>query len=63
MAKSVRLNEWEQEELRKKAVEVNQKLIKIGKQPLRDSELVHEILKQTIGLVEVSTKGELIIIT
>ena len=44
MAMTVRLNDWEQEEIRKKAVEINKKLIKEGKQPVRHSQLVHQIL-------------------
>ena len=45
MAKTVRLSEDEQERLRKKAVELNKKLMEKNKQPLRDSELVHAVLE------------------
>lgn len=57
MAVTVRLNDKEQESLRKKAVELNKILIQKGMQPVRDSELVHIILEQCIDLVEVNTNG------
>lgn len=46
MAKSLRLSEEEQELIRKKAVEINKVLVSKGIEPLKDSELAHEILKQ-----------------
>ena len=61
MAMTVRLNDWEQEEIRKKAVEVNKKLIAKAKQPIRDSQLVHKILEQCIKRVEITESGEIII--
>ena len=62
MAMTVRLNDWEQEEIRKKAVEINKKLIKEGKQPVRDSQLVHQILEQCIKRIEVTESGEVIVV-
>lgn len=61
MAITVRLNDWEQEEIRKKAVEVNRKLIEKGKQPIRDSQLVHCILEQCIQRVEITVNGDIIV--
>lgn len=61
MAMTIRLNDWEQEEIRKKAVEINKKLIEKSKQPIRDSQLVHEILEQCIKKVEVTKSGEIVI--
>jgi len=46
MAKTLRLSEEEQELIRKKAVEINKALVNKGIEPIRDSELAHEILKQ-----------------
>lgn len=46
MAKSLRLSDEEQELIRKKAVEINKVLVSKGIEPLKDSELAHEILKQ-----------------
>lgn len=48
MPSTLRLTDWEQEELRKKCTEINKLLIKEGKPPLKDSELAHEILKISI---------------
>ncbi len=48
MAITVRLNDREQELLRKKCVELNKALINKGLMPIKDSELVHIILDQCI---------------
>lgn len=61
MVMSVRLNDWEQEQIRKKAVEINQKLIKQGMQPMRDSQLVHAVLEQSLPHVELNIKGKVIV--
>ena len=44
MAITVRLNDKEQEALRKKCVELNKALINKNLMPIKDSELVHIIL-------------------
>lgn len=61
MAVTVRLSDKEQDMIRKKAVEINQALIKKGLQPLRDSQLIHEILEMTIPKLEVTESGKIII--
>lgn len=61
MAVTVRLSDKEQDMIRKKAVEINQILIKKGLQPLRDSQLIHEILEMTTPKLEVSESGKIII--
>lgn len=61
MVMSVRMTETEQELIRKKAVEINQKLIKDGHQPLRDSQLVHAVLEQCLPYVEIGSKGQVIV--
>ncbi|WP_347473217.1 hypothetical protein ABEF86_07975 [Acinetobacter thermotolerans] len=61
MVQSVRLNEKEQELLRKKAVELNKALILKGQQPIRDSELVHILIEEGINLVEINNSGKLTI--
>jgi len=48
MSKMLRLTDDEEEALRIKAVEINKILINKGMQPLKDSELAHQILKQGI---------------
>ena len=62
MVKSVRINDQEQEMLRKKAVELNKILIHKGQQPVRDSELVHILVEQGLELLEVSNSGSVKII-
>lgn len=61
MTTSIRLTENEKELLRKKAVEVNQQLIKKGKQPLRDSQIIHKILEKALPVIEVGESGDIII--
>ncbi|MEB3766501.1 hypothetical protein FXN70_01890 [Acinetobacter sp. MD2] len=61
MVQSVRLNDKEQEMLRKKAVELNKVLIQKGQQPIRDSEVVHILIEHGIDLIEVGNSGNLII--
>ena len=61
MVQSVRLNEQEQELLRKKAVELNKILIQKGQQPLRDSELVHILIEEGLDLIEVGASGKALI--
>ena len=61
MVQSVRLNDQEQELLRKKAVELNKLLIQKGQQPLRDSELVHILIEEGLDLIEVGSSGKAII--
>ena len=61
MVQSVRLNDAEQEKLRKKAVELNKVLIQKGQQPVRDSELVHILIEEGIELIEIGNSGKLTI--
>ncbi len=59
MVQSVRLNDAEQEKLRRKAVELNKALIQKGQQPVRDSELVHILIEEGIELIEINNSGKL----
>lgn len=61
MSKTVRLSDAEQEQVRKKAIEINKILINNGKAPLKDSELVHKILEKTMPCVQISKSGEIYI--
>ncbi|EWC38967.1 hypothetical protein B597_022640 [Stutzerimonas stutzeri KOS6] len=62
VATNVRLTQGEQEAIRQKAIEINKLLIKQGRQPLRDSELVHKILEKSVPYVELTANGEIVII-
>ena len=53
MAATLRLTEREQELIRQKAIKVNKMLVNTGRQPLRDSELLHLILAKTIPHLDV----------
>lgn len=61
MPKTLRLTTDEQEKLRKKCIEINKLLIGKNKEPLRDSELAHEILEKSISYVKISASGEIYI--
>lgn len=61
MTESVRLTKREKELIRIKAVEVNKKLMAIDQEPLKDSEIVHEILKLAIEKLDVNKNGQLVI--
>lgn len=61
MPTNVRLTQSEQEALRQKAIEINKLLIKQGRQPLRDSELVHKILEKSLACAQLTSEGEIVI--
>lgn len=58
MVTAVRLTTEEQDELRKKCIEINKLLIKNNKMPVKESELIHKILEKTISCVQVNNSGE-----
>jgi len=59
MAITVRMNDKEQEMLRKKCIDLNKQLINRNLMPIKESELVHIILEQCISNVELSASGNL----
>lgn len=61
MATNVRLTQQEQEAIRQKAIEFNKLLIKQGRQPMRDSELVHKILEKSVPYARLTESGEVFI--
>lgn len=61
MPKTLRLTEKEQELLRKKAVEINKILTRNGLEPLKDSELAHRLLDESLPFVKVDSSGAIYI--
>lgn len=59
MAKTFRFTDEEEQALNEVALKLNRDLVKAGKKPLRDTEIFHEIIKQTLlqGIIEVSRDG------
>ena len=59
MAKTFRFTDEEEHALNKVALKINRDLVDAGKKPLRDTEIFHEIIKQTLlnGTIEVSRDG------
>lgn len=56
----MRINDLEQEAIRKKAIEINKKLVEEGAAPIKDSELVHKILIAAINKTKVE-KGKVVL--
>lgn len=56
--KMLRLNDEEVESVREKAIEINKKLIRLEKEPVKDSELMHLILKLGTKNIIVNKEGE-----
>lgn len=56
--KMLRLNEEEVEKVRVKAIEINKKLIRLEKEPVKDSELMHIILKLGTENIIVNKNGD-----
>ena len=59
MAKTFRFTDQEERVLNETALKLNRDLVKIGKKPLRDTEIFHEIIKQTLieGNIDISREG------
>lgn len=60
MAKTFRFTNEEEQALNEVALKLNRDLVKAGKKPLRDTEIFHEIIKQTLltGIIEINRDGE-----
>lgn len=62
MAKNIYLNEWEQKQLYRKMIELNNKLSEKELRGIsKESQLVHKILELTISRLDVSESGSIII--
>lgn len=59
MATTLRLKDAEQERIRKKCIEINKLLVREGHEPLKDSELVHELLDKAIDMAQVTKSGKI----
>ncbi len=58
---NLRLNKFEQEAIRRKSIEINKKLVEKGKAPLKESELLHKILKKAIKKTKLDENSEITI--
>lgn len=61
MAKTFRFTDDEEQALNEVALKLNRDLVKAGKKPLRDTEIFHEIIKQTLleGFIDITRDGNL----
>lgn len=53
-----RLNPTEAEKVRQTAIEVNKKRIENGIEPVKDSELLHEILEKAFKKIVITNNGQ-----
>lgn len=53
-----RLNPKEAETVRKMAIEINKKRIENGVEPVKDSELLHEILEKAFKKITITNGGQ-----
>lgn len=62
--KTIRLNERETEALIATCLKLNRELVKMGKMPLKDTEICHKIIEQTLvnGEIEVKADGTIRVI-
>jgi len=61
MPVTVRLTKDEEDQLRRKCIEVNKRLIAAEKKPIRESELVHYILNNAIKAIKINKDGTMFI--
>lgn len=59
MTDQLRLTKDEQEQLRRKSIEINNILIKNGHRPLDDPKLLHKILEKSLPYARVNAEGEI----
>lgn len=64
-AKTIRLSVTETEALINTGLKINRELVKMGRMPLKDTEICHAIIEQTLinGEVEVKADGSLRVIS
>ncbi|PSJ79814.1 hypothetical protein [Neisseria iguanae] len=59
--KALRIKDTQEESLRRIAINANKKLVQLGKQPIRDSELAHALLNEAIKRAMVDDDGNITI--
>ncbi len=60
--KNIRLKKDEEEELRKKSIEINKILINSNRRPYTESELLHEVIKMGLERIEAGKKERVVMI-
>jgi hypothetical protein len=61
MPKSLRLSKDEQQRLAEKRIELNQRLVRMGKEPITDTDLAHFIIEKAVMYVGTNCKRGLVI--
>lgn len=58
---TLRIKDSQKESLRLLSININKKLVQLGKQPLRDSELAHTLLNEALKRATVDENGNVTI--
>nr|WP_101120273.1 hypothetical protein [Neisseria meningitidis] len=56
--KALRIKEEQEESIRRLAINANKKLIQLGREPLRDSELAHILLNEAIRCAKIAADAQ-----
>lgn len=59
--KTLRIKDTQNENIRRLSVNINKKLVQLGKEPMRDSELVHELLNEALERASIDDNGNVTI--
>lgn len=59
MPSTLRFTKSEEKDLFDKCIEINKVLISKEKPPIRESELAHFLLEESVKITKINTKGEL----
>jgi len=59
MPETLRITKKEDKEVRKKCVEINKILVEAGKMPVRESELIHILLKMALENIQIDKNGKM----
>jgi|GEM_PF-677268 hypothetical protein len=59
--KTLRIKDSQQEKIRQLAITFNKRLVHMGKQPLRDSELVHALIDEALEKAMLDENGNIAI--
>nr|DAN84410.1 MAG TPA: SeqA protein N-terminal domain [Inoviridae sp.] len=57
--KALRIKDDQEEKIRQLAISANKKLIQLGREPLRDSEIAHMLLNESLKRAYINDDGEI----
>lgn len=57
--KALRIKDDQEEKIRQLAISANKKLIQLGREPLRDSEIAHMLLNESLKRAYINDDGKI----